>query len=168
MAKFWGAFVNCYERTKQNYMRVCLRSEFVDALGLNPLRSIVGRSPSSFSSPGHRALIPKRPMLRKGYPTLQPCACAHVQMPPYVLCACDCEQNDIQTLTCNWMGCMPRASAHQVVTSEPFASLGATKAKSSKPDASRMHVRPRSRAVIDHTMVAESLLGKTKQVCQNI
>ena len=33
-----------------------------------------------------------------------------VRIDVYVLCACDCEQNDIQAPTCNCMGCMPRAS----------------------------------------------------------
>ena len=44
--------------------------EIVDALGLNPLHSIVGRSPISSSSFDHRASIPKRPMLRNGVPHL--------------------------------------------------------------------------------------------------
>ena len=71
----------------------------VGALGLNPLRSIVGRSPNSSSSSGHRALIHTpaslRAMLRTEYPTLQPCACAHVR------CLCVC-------LYVNASSCSPR------------------------------------------------------------
>ena len=68
----WGSWQNIGTHvsnfTNTQIMRMFLRSEFVDALGLNPLHSIVGRSPISSSSSGHRTLIPKRPMLRNGVP----------------------------------------------------------------------------------------------------